>query len=164
MSGSNEVAPTQNAEEAPTQTQAGPKPPWGSPDEFNAEKAWSLLQNVRSDLSEAKSNLDAVRKEANELKEFRIKAQEAEEAAQETALSLHRERAARQHGLDEEQFEFLAELTDPDAIAARAEKLASMAAKTTRPVDPAQGSTSSGGKTATTADQFASAIEGAFTR
>ena len=38
-------APTPNAE---------PKPPWGSDDEFNPQKAWNLIQNLRGDLEKAK--------------------------------------------------------------------------------------------------------------
>ena len=139
------------------QAKAGPKPPWGSDDEFNPEKAWALLQNVRGDLTETKANLETARKEAAELQEFRVKAQEAEDTAQETALSLHRERAARKHGLNEEQFEFLAELTDPEAIDKRAELVAtSLASKPVRPVDPAQGTSSE--TKAEPADQFADFI------
>lgn len=162
----NEPTTDSSATPKPTPKPAGPRPPWGSDDEFNPEKAWNLLQNVRADLSETKASLEAARQEATELQEFRIKAQEAEESVAETALSLHRERAARVHGLGDEQFEFLAELTDPEAIDARASKLAAMTAKPgpVRPVDMTQGSTASGKDTASTAEQFASAIDGAFTR
>lgn len=148
----------------PTPPPAGPRPPWGSDAEFSAEKAWSLLQNVRSDLTETKAALEAARKDAASLDEFRVKAQEAEDTAQETALSLHRERAARVHKLTDEQVEFLAELTDPEGIDARAAKLAAMTAAPSRPVDPTQGSTAKDAGQASTADQFAQAIEGAFTR
>jgi hypothetical protein len=165
----SETEPTTESTETPKPTPpaAGPRPPWGSDDEFNPEKAWNLLQNVRADLTETKASLEAARKEASELQEFRLKAQEAEETAAETALSLHRERAARVHGLGDDQFEFLAELTDPEAIDARAEKLAAMtAAKSApaRPVDMTQGSTASGKDTQSTAEMFAAAVDGAFTR
>ena len=148
----------------PTPPTAGPRPPWGSDAEFNAEKAWNLLQNVRTDLSDTKAALEAARKDAASVEEFRVKAQEAEDTAQETALSLHRDRAARTHGLTDEQVEFLAELTDPEGIEARAAKLAAMTAAPSRPVDPTQGSTAKDAGQASTADQFAQAIEGAFTR
>ena len=165
----SETEPTTDSSETPKPTPkpAGPRPPWGSDDEFNPEKAWNLLQNVRADLSETKASLEAARQEASELQGFRVKAQEAEESAAETALSLHRERAARVHGLGDEQFEFLAELTDPEAIDARAEKLAAMAAKSAtppRPVDMTQGSTASAKDGMSNAEAFAHSIEGAFTR
>ena len=148
----------------PTQPPAGPRPPWGSDAEFNAEKAWSLLQNVRADLSDTKAALEAARKDAASIEEFKVKAQEAEDTAQETALSLHRERAARTHGLTDEQVEFLAELTDPEGIEARAAKLAAMTAAPSRPVDPTQGSTAKDAGQASNADLFAQAVDGAFTR
>lgn len=159
----SENEPTAPQEEAPKPTPppaAGPRPPWGSDDEFNPEKAWNLIQNVRAERDEAKASLEAARKEASELQGFRLKAQEAEEAAAETALSLHRERAARMHGLGDEQFEFLAELTDPEAIDKRAEKLAELVASKgpARPVDMSQGSTSRGKDAASTAEQFAETV------
>jgi hypothetical protein len=165
----SETEPTtdSSASPKPTPPPAGPRPPWGSDDEFNPEKAWNLLQNVRADLADTKASLEAARQEASELQEFRVKAQEAEESAAETALSLHRERAARVHGLGDEQFEFLAELTDPEAIDARASKLAAMTAKKSepaRPVDMTQGSTAAAKDNTSTAEQFAAAIDGAFTR
>ena len=151
--------PSTGTSEPTPKPAAGPKPPWGTDDEFNPEKAWNLLQNIRAERDEARAEREAARKEATELQEFRLKAQEAEDAAKETELSLHRERAARAHGLGDDQFEFLAELTDPEAINSRAEKLAAMASKSpSRPVDLTQGSTAGGKEAASTADQFAGAV------
>ena len=158
----SETEPTTESTETPKPTPkpaAGPRPPGGSDDEFSPEKAWSLIQNVKAERDEARAEREAARKEATELQEFRLKAQEAEDAAKETELSLHRERAARAHGLGDDQFEFLAELTDPEAIDKRAEKLASMTSKSpARPVDVTQGSTAGGKEAASTADQFAGAV------
>lgn len=36
-------------EPQPQQPPAEPQPPWGSPDEFNPEKAWKLIQDLRAD-------------------------------------------------------------------------------------------------------------------
>ena len=159
MSKNEPTAPQETPKPTPPPA-TGSRPPWGSDDEFNPEKAWNLLQNIRAERDEAKASLEAARKEATELEGFRLKAQEAEETAQETALSLHRERAARVHGLGDEQFEFLAELTDPEAIEARAEKLAAMTSSSSRPVDKTQGSTAGGKEAGSTADQFADAVGG----
>lgn len=45
--------------------QAGKQPPWGDPENFNAEKAWELIQNLRSEKGGAdpslKNELDQVR-------------------------------------------------------------------------------------------------------
>ena len=142
MSESTETAPeTQPTATAPT-APAGPKPPWGSEADFNPEKAWNLIQNLRTEASEAKAKADTASKEATELAQFRVKAQEAEDSKAETEITLHRERAARTHKLNDEQFEFLSELTDPEAINTRAEKLAAMTKASNEPVpavDPAQG-------------------------
>lgn len=37
------------------------KPPWGSDDEFNAQKAWDLIQKLRGETKAAKDDLQAVR-------------------------------------------------------------------------------------------------------
>lgn len=58
----------------PTQPQAGtPTPPWGSDENFDPAKAWSLITNLRSDVA-AKNGRIA------ELTPFEQKAREAEEA------------------------------------------------------------------------------------
>lgn len=58
-------APQDDAPDTPPQPEQ-PAPPWGSDDEFNPEKAWRLIQNLRN--------------ENAELKPFRTKAQELEDA------------------------------------------------------------------------------------
>lgn len=67
---------TQAAPEEPKK--AEPKPPWGSDDEFNPEKAWNLIQNLRTDLEKAKPAVarvkeleDASKSEAQKLAEDR---------------------------------------------------------------------------------------------
>ena len=49
----NEPTGTQDAPQAPEKPAA--TPPWGSADDFNPEKAWNLIQNLRGDLDKAKS-------------------------------------------------------------------------------------------------------------
>lgn len=125
----------------PEPAQAGPKPPWGSDAEFNPEKAWNLVTNLRSELGDVKANLEKSRKDASEIDLVRVQAQEAAAAKTEADLALLRSEAARNHGLNGEQFEFLSELTTAEAIEQRALKLAAMNAESARPVDPAQGHT-----------------------
>lgn len=163
---SESTAETTTTETAPTgetppaaESPSGPTPPWGDASEFNPEKAWNLIQNLRSDLSAAKASVETARSEAKAQTEaLTVKAQEAEDSAAEVAISLHRERAARRHRLNDDQAEFLSELTDPDAIDARAEKLAALTAEANRPVDHAQGSTNGGTTKTSTADQFAATV------
>jgi hypothetical protein len=87
----NTQQPDSQAE--PTGTDAAqtkePAPPWGSADEFNPEKAWNLIQNLRGDLEKTKPALarvkeleDATKTETQRLTEDRdshkTRAQEAE--------------------------------------------------------------------------------------
>ena len=65
-------------DEPTTQQNADPKPPWGSDDEFDPNKAWKLIQNLRSDLEKAKPAVqrvkeleDATKSEAQRLAEAR---------------------------------------------------------------------------------------------
>src|SRR4051812_42199232 len=37
------------------------KPPWGKDDEFNPERAWKLIQDLRGDLDKVKSDRDELR-------------------------------------------------------------------------------------------------------
>lgn len=53
--------------------QVAAAPPWGSPDEFNPEKAWQLIQNLRGDVDKHKARI-------GELTPFEQKARELEDA------------------------------------------------------------------------------------
>lgn len=54
------------------QVEAKPAPPWGTPEEFNPEKAWDLITNLRE-----QKNDPAAAKELSELREFKVKAEDA---------------------------------------------------------------------------------------
>ena len=43
------------------QQNTDPKPPWGSDEEFNPDKAWKLIQNLRTDLEKAKPAVQRVK-------------------------------------------------------------------------------------------------------
>jgi ribosomal protein L22 len=60
---------TETEEEEVEETEEA-KPPWGSDGEFDPEKAWKLIQNVRSDADKAKKDAD----------ELRLKVKDAEDA------------------------------------------------------------------------------------
>lgn len=47
---SNTDAPQDGGDQKPEA-----KPPWGSEDDFNPQKAWNLIQNLRGDLDKAKT-------------------------------------------------------------------------------------------------------------
>ncbi len=50
-------APASAPAGAPAPAAAAPTPPWGSPEEFNPERAWSLIQNLRAENADAKTKL-----------------------------------------------------------------------------------------------------------
>lgn len=129
----------------------------GSLDDLPQEFSWVVdeLSRVRSEAADRRTKLREAEAQITDLTEFRTKAEQAADAAKETELSLHRERALRQHGLADDDLEFLNELTDPEQIESRAARLAAKTAKKPeRAVDPAQG-TSSHKPKGTTADSFA---------
>ncbi|ACV09805.1 hypothetical protein [Jonesia denitrificans] len=47
------------AQDAPTPTEPAPTPPWGSDEDFNPEKAWKLIENLRAESKDAKSKVKA---------------------------------------------------------------------------------------------------------
>lgn len=107
-------------------TDTSTTPPWG--DDFDASRAWTLLQNVRGDLAKAKDDL-ASERQARETAESALKDADpegkltaAETRAAEAERSLWTERALRKHSIAEELVEFLSGDTE-EAILAKAEKL-----------------------------------------
>ncbi len=104
------------SEKTTDKTAAMPTPPWGSDEDFNPERAWSLIQNLRqevAELKEAKTSADGER-EAREAAEAR---------AAEAERDLLVERTLRRHGIPEDLAEFIAGDTEEE-IDARAERLA----------------------------------------
>ena len=108
-----------------------PKPPWGSDDEYNPEKAWKLIQDVRSDAANAKQDRDAYKSKVIQFedanKDEKTKLTEAkEEAAKEAAESKAeaiRLRMALKYGLDEDDLDLLG-VGDEEQIESRAKRLA----------------------------------------
>lgn len=111
------VAPAVPVTAPPTAAQVEATPPWGTPEEFNPEKAWDLIKNLRE-----QKNDPAAAKELKDLREFKAKAEDAnrtelereqaraaaaEKTAAETALELARTRAAVKYGLDEDSLKAL---------------------------------------------------------
>lgn len=60
--------PTQEAEPG-TPANQETKPPWGSDDEFDPAKAWKLIENLRGDLTKAKTIPDDVAEKAKKWEE-----------------------------------------------------------------------------------------------
>lgn len=119
-------------EKSKEQEQGQTKPPWGSDDEFNPEKAWKLIQNLRGDVEELKPKAaklreleDAEKTEAQRLKD-QLEAEQASNATSKTEVA--KLKAAIKHGLSEEDLELLS--GTPEEIEQRAERLAARLAGT----------------------------------
>lgn len=106
-------------------------PPWGTNEEFNAERAWELIQNLRSDKESLKTKSDEYAVKVKEYEDAQLSTQEKAardlEEAQTKATSLASENALLQavidHGLSADDVELLRGLP-ADTIADRAAKLA----------------------------------------
>jgi GNAT superfamily N-acetyltransferase len=104
-------------------------PPWGN--DFDAARAWTLVQNLRTERDDLKAKVGTLESERqareDEGKTAEQKATEALAAAQEKAVAAERalfvERAVRKHGLADDLVEFLTGATEEE-IAAKAERLA----------------------------------------
>ena len=128
--GSTDTPPPPTTEAPPADPPAAPgdpKPPWGSDDDFNAEKAWSLIQNLRGDVDTLKPQAAELRqlKEADKTESQKAadRAAEAEERADKAEAQAARLNAAVKHGLSEDDLELL-EGVPADKIEERAAKLA----------------------------------------
>lgn len=108
-------------------------PPWG--DDFDAERAWTLVQNLRADKDKLQGEKDTLTTELATERQAREDAEKAakdadpegklsaaEKRAADAERSLWTERALRKHAIDEELVEFLSGDTE-EAILAKAEKL-----------------------------------------
>jgi hypothetical protein len=110
---------------ADTENGTGQTPPWG--DDFDAETAWRLVQNLRSEVSDLKTakstlkaELDAQKAESGSGAD---KIAAAEARAKDAEKALHVERAIRKYPALEEYADLLSGDTEEE-ILAKAERLA----------------------------------------
>lgn len=136
MAEETEPTVTEEPPAAPTEPEQ-PAPPWGSDQEFNPEKAWRLIQNLRSEVGELKPKAQKLAELEDAQKSEQQRLQEQLEAAQaesvKAAVDAARYRAAMKHGLDDDDLDLLGD--DPEQIEVRAERLAARIAAATP--DPA---------------------------
>jgi hypothetical protein len=117
-------------------------PPWGEVENFDADKAWTLILNLRKDVETLKTDKATLTTERDALVDEKAaaatagqsEAEKADAAARKTADDLTAarkelwvERALRKHSVPEELMEFLSG-DDEDAILAKAAKLAGLPA------------------------------------
>lgn len=105
-------------------------PPWGKDEDFDPARAWSLIENLRTeveDLKTAKKDLEADRQaredaEKTEAEKAADRAKQAEERAEQAERALYVERAVRKHEIPDDLVEFLTGSTEEE-INERAERL-----------------------------------------
>lgn len=98
------TSPTNTANPTPAPAANSKQPPWGTPENFNAEKAWELIQNLRNEKADPalKSEIDAIRAEQEEGRKRLAAAlgltepPKTEDALAETVKSLQEQFAASQ--------------------------------------------------------------------
>jgi hypothetical protein len=117
-------APASTAPTAPAET-----PPWG--DNFDASRAWSLIQGLRTDKEKLSGKVSTFEKaaqeradaEKTELQRAQERADRAEKAIADREAADKRKAVITKHGLSDDDAAFLAGVSD-DVLDARAEALA----------------------------------------
>jgi hypothetical protein len=148
------TAPTPPAQEPTTPpvppVTAPEAPPWGA--DFDAEKAWSLVQNLRADKEKLAQRPVLTPEQQKQLGEFNALVEasktEAQRLADATELARReaaeakaeaiRYKAAATHGIPAEHFDLLGSGSEEE-VAARAAKIAALLPKGTPPPPPAPG-------------------------
>ena len=98
----------------------------------------------------------------SDLEKAQRQAQEAQATAEKAAAEALRYRVAAKHGITDEDAELFLTGSDAETLERQAARLGERTPTAPKP-DPSQGAKGSDSK-ATTADMFAAAVEGAFTR
>lgn len=119
------------------QTEGKQTPPWG--DDFDAERAWRLVQNLRTELADVKTDRDAIKTERDAAVTERDdlkkgagsesdKVAAAEKRAADAERALHVERAIRKHP-DLADFADLLTGDSEEEVLAKADRLAAIGKK-----------------------------------
>ncbi|WP_134324706.1 hypothetical protein [Cumulibacter soli] len=135
---SDDATQTEPQAQEPEATQAAP--PWGSEEEFNAERAWNLIQGLKEDkarLSErafgsreefeaAKSARDQLaetkRAQMSEIERAKAELAEFRQAAETHKVNELRWKAAATHGIPSDYFDFIGGGNEEEVLS-RAERL-----------------------------------------
>ena len=127
--------PAAQAATEPKPTDGKPKPPWGSDEEFDPEKAWKLIQNLRSEKEQLKPLADKAKEleDAQKTEQERLteKLTASEKRAVEAELKAARLEVATEKGLPRTSVKFLTGTT-PEELAESADELLALLA----PEDP----------------------------
>ena len=133
MTEAAEAPEQQEVEEQQPQGGAEPAPPWGSDEEFDPERAWKLIQNIRKEKDELKPLAEKARELEDSQKSEQQRLNEERDAlAKERDLlrgELLRERVARKHGLPDKLASRL-QGDDEESLEADAKELAELIPQT----------------------------------
>ncbi|MCZ9884647.1 hypothetical protein [Arthrobacter sp. B2a2-09] len=133
-----------DASQASTEEQKPASPPWG--DDFDAERAWTLVQNLRTEKEDLKGEVATLKQKSQELeagesdglKELRTRAEAAETRAAKAEHELTLAKVLRDFPALE-GFEDLLTGDDEEAVRAKAERLAAIGGGKKPEGDPAPG-------------------------
>jgi hypothetical protein len=128
---------------------ATPAPPWGSAENFDAGKAWSLIEGLRADKERLSARPALTEQQQTQLNEYnalveasKTEAQRTQEALAATqrerddaAAEALRLRIAVRHGITEDDFDLLGSGT-PEQVEARAQKIAAKNAAAAQALTP----------------------------
>lgn len=120
-----------NQDAAPADKPAEKPAPWGA--DFDPDRAWKLIQNLRTDLDTIKSERDELKTERQAREDAKKSDQDklterltaTEQQFKDAQRALFVERALRKHAIPDELVDFLTGDTE-EAITAKAEKLATL--------------------------------------
>lgn len=126
---------------APAPPAQAATPPWGTEENFNAEKAWTLIEGLRADKEKLAARPTLNDEQKQQLAEYQalVEASKSEQQRKDEALAAKdreleqtraeavRYKAAAAHGIGAEHFDLLGTGTDEE-VSARAEKLAALLA------------------------------------
>lgn len=113
-----------------TESNSGSTPPWG--EDFDAAKAWRLVENLRSEVTDLKGQRDSLKTERDALKNDTSSVSEkvaaAEKKAADALKALHVEKALRKHPELEDFADLLSGDSEEDVLK-KAERLAAIGKK-----------------------------------
>ena len=107
------VDPTENAEPTPKTEKA---PPWGSDEDFQPDKAWKLIQNLRAEADQYKNKAQPILEEHERLR--RASQTELEQVREDLNQIAEREAAWRAKAVSAEAKSLAAQFIDADAAMA----------------------------------------------
>lgn len=135
--------------EPTTAEESKPTPPWGSAGDFNPERAWTLIQNLRAEAAQHKQAATTARQQAESLTaQVQALTSERDKALADTSTAVEaltvektaraKERLLAAAGLDAETFAPMLTGSDEEAWTSQVEALTGLRGQAAPKPDPAQ--------------------------